>query len=87
MCIFAKNWPFIVVVNAVLSTMTVQEHQGNDKSCVWHAADFSDGELKDETFAIRFASVESKFILSKYLLYLTFEMNWKHDFLVALFSL
>ncbi|KAG6423401.1 hypothetical protein SASPL_113796 [Salvia splendens] len=43
----------------VLSTMTVQEHQGNDKSCVWHAADFSDGELKDETFAIRFASVEN----------------------------
>ncbi|KAL1557294.1 Ran-binding protein 1 c [Salvia divinorum] len=43
----------------VLSTMTVQEHQGNDKSCVWHAADFSDGELKDETFCIRFASVEN----------------------------
>ncbi|KAG6414526.1 hypothetical protein SASPL_121898 [Salvia splendens] len=43
----------------VLSTMTVQEHQGNDKSCVWHAADFPDGELKDETFCIRFASVEN----------------------------
>lgn len=43
----------------VLSTISVQEHQGNDKSCVWHAADFSDGELKDETFAIRFASVEN----------------------------
>lgn len=40
--------------------MTVQEHQGNDKSCVWHAADFADGELKEETFAIRFASVESE---------------------------
>ncbi|KAL8545067.1 hypothetical protein ACS0TY_005317 [Phlomoides rotata] len=26
---------------------------------VWHAADFSDGELKEETFCIRFASVES----------------------------
>ncbi|XP_057776187.1 ran-binding protein 1 homolog c-like [Salvia miltiorrhiza] len=43
----------------VLATMSVQEHQGNDKSCVWHAADFSDGELKDETFCIRFASVEN----------------------------
>ncbi|KAL2517903.1 Ran-binding protein 1c [Abeliophyllum distichum] len=43
----------------VLPTMTVQEHQGNDKSCVWHAADFADGELKEETFAIRFASVEN----------------------------
>ncbi|KAL1562262.1 Ran-binding protein 1 c [Salvia divinorum] len=43
----------------VLSAMSVQEHQGNDKSCVWHAADFSDGKLKDETFCIRFASVEN----------------------------
>ncbi|CDP09214.1 unnamed protein product [Coffea canephora] len=40
-------------------TMTVQEHIGNDKSCVWHAADFADGELKDEMFCIRFASVEN----------------------------
>jgi Ran-binding protein 1 len=37
----------------------VQEHQGNDKSCLWHAADFADGELKDELFCIRFPSVES----------------------------
>ncbi|KAE8656870.1 Ran-binding protein 1-like protein b [Hibiscus syriacus] len=43
----------------VLPTMTVQEHAGNDKSCLWHAADFSDGELKDELFCIRFASVEN----------------------------
>ncbi|KAL0372204.1 UNVERIFIED_CONTAM: Ran-binding protein 1c [Sesamum calycinum] len=43
----------------VLPTMTVQEHQGNDKSCVVHAADFADGELKEETFCIRFASVEN----------------------------
>ena len=40
--------------------MTVQEHSGNDKSCVWHATDFADGELKDELFCIRFASVESE---------------------------
>ncbi|CAL5386403.1 unnamed protein product [Camellia sinensis] len=42
----------------VLPTMSVQEHTGNEKSCVWHAADFADGELKDELFAIRFGSVE-----------------------------
>jgi hypothetical protein len=39
----------------------MQEHAGSDKSCVWHAADFADGELKEEMFAIRFGSVESEF--------------------------
>ncbi|XP_030537386.1 ran-binding protein 1 homolog b [Rhodamnia argentea] len=43
----------------ILPTMSVQEHAGNDKSCVWHARDFADGELKDELFCIRFASVEN----------------------------
>lgn len=43
----------------VLPSMTVQEHHGNDKSCVWHARDFADGELKDELFCIRFPSVEN----------------------------
>ncbi|XP_010253798.1 PREDICTED: ran-binding protein 1 homolog b-like [Nelumbo nucifera] len=43
----------------VSPTMSVQEHAGNEKSCVWHATDFSDGELKDELFCIRFASVEN----------------------------
>ncbi|KAM7496429.1 hypothetical protein LguiA_020843 [Lonicera macranthoides] len=43
----------------VLPTMSVQEHAGNEKSCVWHATDFSDGELKDELFCIRFGSVEN----------------------------
>ncbi|KAL8161190.1 hypothetical protein V2J09_012679 [Rumex salicifolius] len=43
----------------VLSSMTVQEHAGNEKSCLWHASDFSDGELKDELFCIRFASVDN----------------------------
>ncbi|KAK4355975.1 hypothetical protein RND71_024946 [Anisodus tanguticus] len=43
----------------VIPTMTVQEHAGNEKSCVWHAADFADGELKDEFFCIRFASIEN----------------------------
>ncbi|KAL1829021.1 hypothetical protein DCAR_0208311 [Daucus carota subsp. sativus] len=40
-------------------TMTVQEHAGNEKSCVWHATDFADGELKDELFCIRFGSIEN----------------------------
>ncbi|XP_072958651.1 ran-binding protein 1 homolog b-like [Typha angustifolia] len=43
----------------VLSTTKMQEHAGSDKSCVWHATDFSDGELKEEMFAIRFQSVEN----------------------------
>jgi Ran-binding protein 1 len=43
--------------------MSVQEHAGNEKSCVWHATDFADGELKDELFCIRFASVESESLL------------------------
>ncbi|KAA0060032.1 hypothetical protein IC582_027588 [Cucumis melo] len=43
----------------VLPSMTVQEHAGNDKSCVWHATDFADGELKDELFCIRFPSIEN----------------------------
>ncbi|XP_040993894.1 ran-binding protein 1 homolog a-like [Juglans microcarpa x Juglans regia] len=43
----------------VLPTMSVQEHAGNEKSCVWHATDFADGELKDELFCIRFASIEN----------------------------
>lgn len=58
-CIFVWQW-LSSSVNIVLPTMSVQEHHGNEKSCVWHAADFADGELKDETFCIRFASVESK---------------------------
>ena len=53
---------------AVLPTMTVQEHAGNDKSCVWHATDFADGELKEEMFCIRFASVESEHFLLPWLL-------------------
>ncbi|KAL9261873.1 Ran-binding protein 1 homolog b-like protein [Drosera capensis] len=43
----------------VIPTMTVQEHPGNEKSCVWNASDFADGELKDELFCIRFGSVEN----------------------------
>ncbi|KAK1373960.1 Ran-binding protein 1-like protein b [Heracleum sosnowskyi] len=43
----------------VLPTMTVQEHAGNEKSCLWHATDFADGELKNEMFCIRFPSIEN----------------------------
>jgi len=43
----------------VLPSMSVQEHSGNEKSCVWHAPDFSDGELKEELFCIRFGTVEN----------------------------
>jgi Ran-binding protein 1 len=34
----------------------MEEHAGSDKSCVWHAMDFADGEIKEEMFAIRFGS-------------------------------
>ncbi|XP_042454825.1 ran-binding protein 1 homolog b-like [Zingiber officinale] len=44
----------------VVPTIKIQEHAGNDKSCVWHASDFADGELKDELFSIRFGSVENR---------------------------
>ncbi|KAF5751354.1 Ran-binding protein 1 b [Tripterygium wilfordii] len=44
---------------AVLPNMTVQEHAGSEKSCVWHATDFADGELKKELFCIRFGSIEN----------------------------
>ncbi|KAK8950631.1 hypothetical protein KSP40_PGU018590 [Platanthera guangdongensis] len=43
----------------ILPSIKLQEHAGNEKSCVWHARDFSDGELKDETFCIRFGSIEN----------------------------
>lgn len=55
-CVFFMNLACV----AVIPTMTVQEHAGNEKSCVWHATDFADGELKDELFCIRFASLESE---------------------------
>jgi Ran-binding protein 1 len=52
----------MVLLLAVLPKMTVQEHAGNEKSCVWHATDFADGELKEELFCIRFASIESELV-------------------------
>lgn len=61
--------------------MSVQEHAGNDKSCVWHARDFSDGELKDELFCIRFASVESE--CESYILYFFAQLIGSHYLIVA----
>ncbi|CAN1141578.1 Ran-binding protein 1 homolog c [Linum perenne] len=43
----------------VISGTRVQEHPGNEKSCIWHATDFADEELKDELFCIRFPSIEN----------------------------
>lgn len=45
--------------HSILASMSLQEHAGSDKSWVWHASDFSDGELKDELFCIRLGSVEN----------------------------
>ncbi|KAF9592055.1 hypothetical protein IFM89_011805 [Coptis chinensis] len=45
--------------HAIVPGMSVQEHGGSEKSCVWHAVDFSDEELKAELFCIRFGSVEN----------------------------
>ncbi|KAG6509408.1 hypothetical protein ZIOFF_027396 [Zingiber officinale] len=44
---------------SVVPSFKLQEHAGSDKSCVWHASDFADGELKEELFCIRFGSVEN----------------------------
>jgi len=40
--------------------MSLQEHAGSDKTWVWHATDFSDGELKEELFCIRLGSVDNE---------------------------
>eukprot|EP00250_Pteridium_aquilinum_P001491 c11689_g1_i1 orf=146-829(+) len=45
--------------HTVLPSISLQEHQGSDKTWVWHASDFAEGELKDELFCIRFGSVEN----------------------------
>ncbi|KAG6554160.1 hypothetical protein Mapa_004076 [Marchantia paleacea] len=43
----------------VIPATTLQEHAGSDKSWVWHASDYSDGELKEELFCIRLGSTDS----------------------------
>ncbi|KAI3877527.1 hypothetical protein MKX03_030637 [Papaver bracteatum] len=43
-----------------LPTISIQKHIGCHKSMFWRADDFSDGELKEEVFCARFASVECK---------------------------
>ncbi|XP_021746831.1 ran-binding protein 1 homolog a-like [Chenopodium quinoa] len=41
----------------IIAGMMVQEHVGNEKSCMWVASDYADGELKEEMFCIQFASI------------------------------
>mmetsp|Transcript_28209 Transcript_28209/g.90918 ORF Transcript_28209/g.90918 Transcript_28209/m.90918 type:complete len:124 (+) Transcript_28209:628-999(+) len=49
-----------VIVNHVCDPrITLQPNVGNDKSWVWSAFDFSEGELVEEVFAIRFANAEN----------------------------
>lgn len=62
----ANYVPGVWFLITVGPTMSVQEHQGNEKSCVWIAKDFADGELKDETFCVRFPSIESKILVPFY---------------------
>ena len=81
--IFLGFWIYCVRVFVVLPTMSVQEHAGNEKSCVWHATDFADGELKDELFCIRFASVESESLLV-YVLSITSYLVWLETFYIIL---
>ena len=45
---------------AVQRHVEMKEHPANDKSWVWTAADFSDGENKTEMLCIRFGSSESE---------------------------
>lgn len=49
-----------VIVNHVADPrITLQPNVGNDKSWVWSAFDFSEGELVEEVFAIKFANAEN----------------------------
>ncbi|XP_078159737.1 ran-binding protein 1 homolog a-like [Carex rostrata] len=58
--VMRQNKTLKICANHLVTAATkMQEHVGNEKSCVWHATDFSDGELKDEMFCIRFASIEN----------------------------
>eukprot|EP00475_Leptophrys_vorax_P041499 TRINITY_DN78252_c0_g1_i1.p1 TRINITY_DN78252_c0_g1~~TRINITY_DN78252_c0_g1_i1.p1 ORF type:complete len:197 (-),score=45.85 TRINITY_DN78252_c0_g1_i1:247-837(-) len=45
--------------HTLLPSLSLAEHAGSDKAWVWHAQDFSDGELKTELFTMRFGSPES----------------------------
>lgn len=48
----------ICLNQAVSSAITLEVHPGSDKSWVWTAKDFSDGELKEEVLCIKFGTVE-----------------------------
>ncbi|KAK3252194.1 hypothetical protein CYMTET_38501 [Cymbomonas tetramitiformis] len=48
----------ICLNQAVSTAVTLAVHPGSDKSWVWTAMDFSDGELKEEVLCIKFGTVE-----------------------------
>eukprot|EP00249_Psilotum_nudum_P036006 c6151_g1_i1 orf=401-1060(-) len=55
-----QNKTLKICANHLVRPLTVlQEHAGSDKSWVWHATDFSDGEVKEELFCIRLGSIEN----------------------------
>ncbi|XP_024366551.1 ran-binding protein 1 homolog c [Physcomitrium patens] len=55
-----QNRTLKICANHMVTAATqLQEHAGSDKSWIWHARDYSDGELKEELFCMRFGSVES----------------------------
>jgi Ran-binding protein 1 len=55
-----QNRTLKICANHMVTAATqLQEHAGSDKTWVWHARDYSDGELKEELFCMRFGSVES----------------------------
>ena len=59
-------------VFVVIAGMMVQEHAENEKSYMWVASDYADGELKEEMFCIRFASIESESIWFDFVYYSVF---------------
>lgn len=55
-----QNRTLKICANHMVTASTqLQEHAGSDKSWVWHAQDYSDGELKEELFCMRFGNFES----------------------------
>lgn len=57
-----NNYLFLIIIflTTVSTDLNLQPNVGSDRSWVYNTqADFSDGEAKSETFAIRFANTES----------------------------
>lgn len=45
--------------HAISPTMALRENAGSDRSWVWFAQDYAEGELSNDMLAIRFANSES----------------------------